>query len=113
MAYATEWRHLSFDELSQRVYASVEKTGELPSTYIGNGAPQWLYICIVRRRDYVKVPYAPVARYLTEHHRNASEVFYTWANLEALPLSRRLLAVSSLFRRRSFAGRFNRMPPKS
>jgi hypothetical protein len=77
MAYATEWRHLTFDELRQRVDASVAKTGELPSTYIGAGNPQWLYICTVRRQDYVKVPYAPVAPYLVEHHRNASEIFYT------------------------------------
>ena len=77
MAYATEWRHLTFDELKQRVDASVAKTGERPSTYIGAGNPQWLYICTVRRQDYVKVPYAPVAPYLVEHHRNASEIFYT------------------------------------
>lgn len=77
MAYAIEWRHLPFDELKQRIEESVAKTGELPSTYIGAGSPQWLYICTVRRRDYVKVPYPPVAPYLIEHHRNASEIFYT------------------------------------
>jgi RecB family endonuclease NucS len=77
MAYKTEYKNLSFEELKQRVDASIARTGEMPSTYISAGAPEWLYLCTVRRRDYLKVPYAPVARYLVEHHRNASEIFYT------------------------------------
>lgn len=82
MAYKTEYKNLTFEELKQRVDASVTKTGELPSTYICAGSPEWLYICTVRRRDYVKVPCAPVARYLVEHHKNGSEIFYTLCQSE-------------------------------
>ena len=71
----------SYEKFAELVIASFATTHELPSTYItAKGTPAVLYIPSVRHgatSSYAKIPFASVAQWLTVHHSNKSERFYT------------------------------------
>ena len=71
----------SYDKFAELVIASFAVTKELPSAYItAKGNPAVLYIPSVRHgatSSYAKIPFASVAQWLTVHHTNKSETFYT------------------------------------
>jgi hypothetical protein len=71
----------TYELFAAMVIASFAATKELPSAYItAKGTPAVLYIPSVRHgaiSTYAKIPFASVAQWLTIHHANKSETFYT------------------------------------
>ena len=71
----------SYEKFAEMIFASFTATKELPSTYISaKGLPAVLYIPSVRHgatSSYAKIPFASVTQWLTIHHANKSERFYT------------------------------------
>ena len=71
----------TYELFAAMVIASFAATKELPSAYItAKGTPAVLYIPSVRHgaiSSYAKIPFASVAQWLTIHHSNKSERFYT------------------------------------